>query len=232
MGQSKIEGDLMEQNKIEGDFTEQNKIEGDFTKQNKIDTIIQLEWAFFDQVQNIGGRAECQDDFHTFEIMRKSQFLCWSDALLDSYCYDLLSYQEHQGNPIALKYAYMMQYTSPEEYALIASQLPSVSEATLQLIQKITDVQTQWSEEFYSTHPNLMMRSRPPRSAQDSIYEVSSETYLRCELYTYSERTLRLYEEHLQHLQAEHKNLVEMVFECTAKLYGYASAEEAEQAHS
>ena len=31
-----------------------------------IDEIIQLEWEQFDKVQNVGGRANCQDDFKTF----------------------------------------------------------------------------------------------------------------------------------------------------------------------
>ena len=40
-----------------------------------IQQIVDIEWAFFDQVQNIGGRADCQDDYPTFLIMRKRQFL-------------------------------------------------------------------------------------------------------------------------------------------------------------
>ena len=56
---------------------------------NLIEDIIKTEWAFFDKVQNEGGRAECQDDWKTFSIMRRSQYLAWSPALLESWMDDL-----------------------------------------------------------------------------------------------------------------------------------------------
>ena len=38
-------------------------------KQLSISEIISIEWDMFQQVQNIGGRAECQDDPETFQII-------------------------------------------------------------------------------------------------------------------------------------------------------------------
>ena len=55
-----------------------------------IDKIVELEWKQFDGVKNEGGRASCQNDFETFSIMRKSQYLTWTKELLSSYYNDLL----------------------------------------------------------------------------------------------------------------------------------------------
>ena len=38
-------------------------------KDELINRIIDAEWAMFDEVDNIGGRAGCQDDGRTFYIM-------------------------------------------------------------------------------------------------------------------------------------------------------------------
>ena len=53
-------------------------------------SIIRMEWELFDKVQNIGGRASCQDQWSTFQIMRSSQLLAWTPELLSSYQNDLL----------------------------------------------------------------------------------------------------------------------------------------------
>ncbi len=196
--------------------------------ENTIEAIISLEWDFFDQVQNIGGRADCQDDFRTFFIMRKSQFLCWSEAMLESYYQGLIDYRAEGGNPVSLKYAYMMKYTSPQEYYAIADRLPAIPDSSEVLIDRITAIQTAWSEQFYASYPRLKARARPLHAAEDSADTVSSETYLRCELYTYSPRTLNLYYDYICSLEAKGKNIVEMILQCTFHFYGYASLEEAE----
>ena len=54
-----------------------------------IDKIVELEWQQFDRVRNEGGRADCQNDFGTFSIMRKSQYMTWSEELLNSCLNDL-----------------------------------------------------------------------------------------------------------------------------------------------
>ena len=54
-----------------------------------IDEVIEREWEQFQYVQNEGGRASCQDDHETFVIMRKSQFMNWTQELLESYRQDL-----------------------------------------------------------------------------------------------------------------------------------------------
>ncbi|MFR0950514.1 MAG: DUF4125 family protein [Ruminococcus callidus] len=40
-----------------------------------VEQLAELEFRTFDKVQGIGGRAACQDDWETFSIMRRSQYL-------------------------------------------------------------------------------------------------------------------------------------------------------------
>ena len=51
-------------------------------KKDMIAEIMEIEWDMFQHVQNIGGRASCQDDWETFEIMRLSQYENWTDEML------------------------------------------------------------------------------------------------------------------------------------------------------
>ena len=43
-------------------------------KAKLINDIVNMEWDFFQKTQNVGGRADCQDQLVTFGIMRRSQF--------------------------------------------------------------------------------------------------------------------------------------------------------------
>ena len=47
--------------------------------------IAEMEFKAFDKVINEGGRADCQDDWETFSIMRVSQYLTWNTPMLTQY---------------------------------------------------------------------------------------------------------------------------------------------------
>ena len=74
-------------------------------KERFIEAVVDIEWIQFQQVHNEGGRASCQDDRETFEIMRKSQFLAWTEEVLESYLQDLRDAWKEGWNLLTEKYA-------------------------------------------------------------------------------------------------------------------------------
>ena len=194
------------------------------------DRVIQMEWEFFQNVNNVGGRASCQDMPQTFEIMRRSQFAIWTDEMLISYYGDLRSAQIDERNPMTEKYGYMMESTHPGEFALIKDALPAISAKKRELIDQIVAIQIAWAEAVSAAYPRFAGRGRVIRSSQDSASATSIETYSRGELATYSEHTLELMLEHFARAQADGRNLQEDVDACIARSYGYRSLADAEAA--
>ena len=85
-------------------------------KEQLIEKIVELEWQQFQKVQNEGGRASCQDNRPTFNIMRTSQFLVWEMEILESYYQDLQDADAKGWNLLTEKYARMMESTAPVQY--------------------------------------------------------------------------------------------------------------------
>ena len=52
------------------------------SKDELINQIISEEYRMFSEVQNIGGRASCQDDYDTFYIMRCAQHSIFAENTL------------------------------------------------------------------------------------------------------------------------------------------------------
>jgi hypothetical protein len=198
-------------------------------KEALVDGIIALEWRAFDQVKNEGGRADCQDDFQTFNIMRKSQYLTWNEELLGSWYQDLSDAAEQGYNLITYKYGYMMESTAPEKFAEIKDKMPAVSDQKRKVIDQIAAIQVAWMEEFAAEYPKLSGNARSIHTSEDNLYNTSAETYLRGELMTYSDATLTLYGRFVVALSRENKNLSRMTMENTVHLYGYESLEQAEK---
>lgn len=87
-----------------------------------------LEWEAFDKVENEGGRADCQDDWNTFSIMRTSQYYTWTSDMLKSYIHDFHVANERGWNLVTEKYGRMMESTAPDRYAQIRDSLPEIPE--------------------------------------------------------------------------------------------------------
>ncbi len=199
-------------------------------KAAQIESIVEEEWRQFQQVQNEGGRASCQDDRSTFVLMRTSQFTPWNEEVLASYQQDLNRAGEEGWNLLTEKYARMMEHTAPQQYARLADRLPKRGPERLQLQELLISIMMRWTREVEQRCPHLMGRGRNLSSAQDGPWNVSSETYLRGELGTYSDETLGLYAQMVLELLAQGKNLVEQNMTCMARGYGYRSLEDAENA--
>ena len=199
-------------------------------KAARIKAIVEEEWRQFQQVQNEGGRASCQDDRSTFVLMRTSQFTPWNEEVLASYQQDLNRAGEEGWNLLTEKYARMMEHTAPQQYARLADRLPKRGTERQQLQELLVSIMMRWTREVEQRCPHLMGRGRNLSSVQDGPWNVSSETYLRGELGTYSDETLGLYAQMVLDLLAQGENLVEQNMTCMARGYGYRSLKDAENA--
>lgn len=190
--------------------------------------IAKLEFEAFDKVSNEGGRASCQDDWRTFNIMRRSQYLTWDRTMLLQYLYDFEREMSLGHNLITEKYGRMMESTAPERYKEIAGNFPELSGEKKAIIEQIVKIQVDWMESFAAQYPAMGERARNIRTSQDNAFETSYETYLRGELGTYSDKMLELYARFIVTLSAEGRNLAYETMQNTAKLYGYDSIDKAE----
>lgn len=188
-----------------------------------------LEFEAFDKVKNYGGRADCQDDWFTFSIMRKSQYLLWSKDMLLQYYYDFTREYRKGHNLIEEKYGRMMESTAPEEYAKISASFPAISDKKRQIIEGIVRMQVAWMEEFAEKYPHLAGNARSIHTYEDHLFNTSYETYLRGEISTYSDKMLELYGRFVVDCAKSGGNLAKKTMEQSVLMYGYEGLEEAER---
>lgn len=190
-------------------------------------TVVFLEWQMFQKVQGINGRAACQDNMETFVIMRTSQFESWDMEVVESYLKDLQDARNNGRNLMVEKYAYMMEETDPEYFASIRHILPTISEKKKIMVEKILVHYREWVQEFAIHYPNIRKNGRQA-DMTDLTGRASLFNYLKCELYTYSERTLELYCGSI--IQQPELNRYWLSMEKMAEAYGYKTLDEAEEA--
>lgn len=193
-----------------------------------IEKIIKMEFAAFDKVKNVGGRASCQNDWPTFYIMRKSQYATWNRTMLLQYAYDFERELEKGHNLITEKYGRMMESTAPEEYEKIKQHFPYISPSKQSIIEQIVSIQVNWMEEFAANYPLLAANARSVHTAEDNLYNTSYETYLRGEISTYSDKMLELYGRYIVSYAQKNENLTYCIMQNSVKMYGYDSLEAAE----
>lgn len=113
-----------------------------------LEDIIGLEWEAFQRVHNEGGRASCQDDRPGFEIHRRSQLLAWNESTRESYLADLRTAASAGRNLLMEKYARMMAWTAPKEYAELEQALPEIPQEAAALAADIASAALAWQREF------------------------------------------------------------------------------------
>lgn len=189
--------------------------------------VVNNEWNMFQKVKGIDGRADCQDQYETFVIMRLSQFRSWDTEVVESYLQDLEDAKACGRNLVMEKYAHMMAQTDPDYYAQIVHLLPPVSDAVKEMAKTITMQYVQWEKEIEIQYPHVRSQGRPVDGvALDGTTSITN--YLTCELYTYSEKTLMLFLQSI--LKKPELNRYKYSMEIMAKAYGYQSLDEAEKA--
>ena len=189
--------------------------------------LIELEWKHFSAVHNVNGPSSCQSMPQTFALMRRSQAATWDDATLESRLGDFRTAEAQSYNLMTEKYARMMEYTHPNEYAVFAASLTPIDAESRTLIEDIIAINISWQEELAVRYPNISQRGRPLRSSKDK-FGTSFETYLRGELMTCSLRTIRLWHKHVRSCHENGINLGEVDLTNQVKGYGYANLEAAE----
>ena len=194
-------------------------------KEKIIEKILEKEWKYFSNLNNIGGRADCQDNREDFIIMRKSQWETFNEETLISYLEDLNS----KNNPLFQKYAQMMKYNSPEEYEKIKDILEKASDEKTDLVNKIMFIYMEWEKEFFERYPIFSSMGRPLYSSEDDNIETSIETYLRGELLSYSEKTLKLYLNYVIDNKEKNINLAIKNMDNLARMQGFNDSDEVEE---
>ena len=201
------------------------------TKSDKdalIEKIVEHEWEQFQHVENEGGRASCQDNKETFYIMRKSQFMAWDEPVLESYLSDLKEGEDIVWNLITEKYARMMESTDPVRYAELRKHMPVLNEQRKMLQEALVSIFVQWTKEVHEKYPGLAGNARSRQTFNDTKFNTSSETYIRGEISTYSDATLKLFTKMVQNALASGRNIVEDTLGNTVHMYGYKTMEEAD----
>ncbi len=204
-----------------------NKI--DPQKEDLIQEIIRREWDMFQDVENIGGRASCQDDWETFHIMRYSQAAMMDPETLKHYEQDLKSAAAIGRNLIMEKYAYMMEFTDRDYYEKnLKEHLPGISEKKAELIEKISSIMLASEKSFCQKHPRFAQKGRPLTSTDMDMTPFYA--YLVGELKTYSEATLTALFHLVERMESRGQSTAEVIHGNVVRLYGYDSVQQAEDA--
>lgn len=189
-----------------------------YEKKEIIRSIIKYEWQMFQETKNEGGRANCQDNYDYFFLMRSSQYYALDMLILKSFLNDLKEAKKSGKNLIAYKYAYMEESTAYEDFLKIKGMLPVISEKRKALQEEIIKIQLSQLESFLLDYPKAKEYIRKVYTKEDTKADTSYETYLRGELSTYNDKTLINYANYLIQLERNGESIAKKVISKTCYL--------------
>ncbi len=183
------------------------------SQKDTINEVLNAEWYMFQRVKSAGGPSPCQSAPEAFKKIRASIFETWSPEMLASYLEDLKRAINEDRNLLA------------EKYARMDSLIPPLS--TNPLIHEIVQIETRWQKQVRKEYPALYSRAGRGMGTADDGSNFS--IYLRSELETYSDKTLRLYYERIRGALDEGENLALRSLEMLVKKGGFKNLEHAEK---
>jgi len=192
-----------------------------------INQIIKIEWSFFQETNNAGGRASCQNNFSEFYLMRSAQWEIYPEEILELILNELNDAYLNGRNLVVEKYARMMKYTHIDEYLTLESRLPSISEQHVLIVNQIINSFLVWHEKFRLRYPKLSKKSRSMLT-NSSDGATSACVYLESELLTYSLATLMHVLSYVDECKINNINLVIENINNIVRKKGYNSLVDAE----
>ena len=180
-----------------------------------IDKILNIEYYFFDQVRS-NALSSCTADEDDFFNQRRAQFVPWGSYTLKSYLGDLELALKEGKNPVAQKYL-CMGASQPVK-------------ATNFHLDQIVDRNVAWQATMIKQYPHFMSQGRALTDSPGEDEEISFDNYLRCELASFSSRTVRLLHADVEQMHQMGINMCEVIYDALVKQYGYPSLSAAEAA--
>lgn len=176
-----------------------------------IEHILEIEWEMFKNVKT-AVPAAFQQDPGSFKEIRRSIFETWTEEMLSSYMDDLLTAKEVGRNPFIEKYARMDGLLPPLKSDCI--------------IDRIVHIEERWQREIEEKYPSLY--KTVCRNVSESPDGRNFSHYLRSELETYGDKTLKLYYKHIKKAAEKGQNLAIKSLELLVRRSGFESMEQAE----
>ena len=173
-----------------------------------LNNIIEIELDMFQRVRT-AETSLCQQRPETFKVMREMTHSALSTETLESYLEDLRKAKAEDKNLLTEKYARIENLIPPLK----------VASAIKDIIENIVKTESHWMKEVSTKYPHCFM-------GQAGNFEV----YLRGELETYSDETLRLYFADISRAKKEGRNLAEERYNKLAEKLGYDSINSMEEA--
>ena len=177
-----------------------------FNRKSLIDKILDIEFFFFDQVRS-NALDPCTADEEDFFNQRRAQFVPWGSYTLKSYLGDLELALKDGKNPVAQKYL-CMDSSHPMK-------------GTTFHIDRIVDRNVAWQTAMNVQYPHFMSQGRALNAGEAE--EIAFDNYLRCELVSYSSRTVRLLHADVEQMHQMGINMCEVIYDALVKQYGYPS---------